>query len=82
MMRIELCLYGSRSVHGVTDTGGVCGGTVHAGTWGCPCRERLRVGQSGQLAGEFCIGRRVAGARGEGRDFGGGPRGVEWSFVG
>ena len=71
-----------RAVHRVTDTGGVCGGAAHAGTWGCPCRERLGVGQSGQLADEFCIGRRVAGDGGGGAISRGGLRGVEWSFVG
>ena len=47
MKNIALCLYGNRSVHRVIDTGGACGGGVHAGTWGCPCRERPGAHHSG-----------------------------------
>ena len=46
-----------RAVHRVTDTGGVCGGAAHAGTWGCPCRERLRVRVClGNLRASFDVG--------------------------
>ena len=48
MKPIELCPYGDRDVHRVTDTGGVCGGGDHVGSAGCLHRERPGAGPSGQ----------------------------------